>query len=40
MPAEGALNVLQTLILVDKTIAEANVEIVKTYDNSFVEKAR
>jgi NitT/TauT family transport system substrate-binding protein len=40
MPAEGALNVLQTLTLVDKTIAEANVEIAKTYDNSFVEKAR
>jgi NitT/TauT family transport system substrate-binding protein len=40
MPADGALNVLQTLTLVDNAIAEANVEIAKTYDNSFVEKAR
>src|SRR6266850_37989 len=39
MPEDGALNVFKTLSLVDKTIAEAKIELTQTYDNSFVEKA-
>ena len=40
MPSEGAMNVLKTLSLVDKTIAEANIDLTQTYDNRFVEKVR
>ena len=40
MPEEGALNVFQTLSLVDKTIGEAKIELTQTYDNTFVGKVR
>jgi NitT/TauT family transport system substrate-binding protein len=40
MPEDGARNVFKSLALVDKTIAEAKIELTQTYDNSFVEKVR
>jgi NitT/TauT family transport system substrate-binding protein len=40
MPEDGPPNVLKSLSLVDGTVAEANVDLKKTYDNSFVLKVR
>ena len=39
MPEDGPPNVLKSLSLVDTTVAEANVDLKKTYDNSFVSRA-
>jgi NitT/TauT family transport system substrate-binding protein len=40
MPPDGPPNVMKTLSLVDEKVAGAKVDLQKTYDNSFVEKAR
>ena len=38
MPEDGPPNVLKSLSLVDSTVAEAKVDLTKTYDNGFVLK--
>jgi NitT/TauT family transport system substrate-binding protein len=40
MPEDGPANVLKTLSLVDKTVAEAKIDLTQTYDNGFVGKVR
>ena len=40
MPEDGPPNVLKSLSLVDSTVAEANVDLKKTYDNTFVSRVR
>jgi len=40
MPDDGPPNVLKSLSLVDKSIAEAKIDLSQTYDNGFVTKAR
>jgi sulfonate transport system substrate-binding protein len=40
MPQDGPPNVLKTLLLVDEKIAGAKIDLMETYDNTFVQNAR
>jgi NitT/TauT family transport system substrate-binding protein len=40
MPADGPPNVLKTLVLVDEKIGGADINLMETYDNSFVKAAK
>src|SRR5262249_38622899 len=39
MPSDGPPNVLKTLSLVDEKVANSNIDLSETYDNTFIQRA-